>query len=189
MRNCICRERKAFEGEPCKKTNRLEYCMYFHDFAKSDINMGEGREVTKEEALKILRKSEEEGLVLQPSNAQKPEFICSCCCCCCGMLCDVFSKLPNPLDFWISNYFAEVNPELCSGCLTCIDRCNVKAIKFRKSINSTKVNLKRCIGCGLCVTTCPENAITLHKKENEYIPPKTHEDMYETIKILKKESS
>jgi len=189
MRNCICKEIKALEGDPCKKTNRLESCMYFRDFAKSDIKMGEGREITKEEALKILQKAEEEGLVLQPSNAQEPEFICSCCGCCCASLHDLISVLPNPLDFWISNYYAEVDPELCSGCRTCVDRCNVNAIKFRKSINSSKINLRKCIGCGLCVTTCPEEAITLHKKEKEYIPPKTHEDMYETIKTLKKESS
>ena len=189
MRNCICKETKALEGDPCKKTNRLESCMYFRDFAKADIKMGEGTEITKEEALEILQKSEEEGLVLQPSNAQEPEFICCCCGCCCGMLEGVISKLPNPLDFWISNYYAEVDQELCSGCLTCIDRCNVNAIKFKKSINSSKVNLRRCIGCGLCVTTCPEEAITLHKKEKEFIPPKTHEDMYETIINLKKGSS
>ncbi|MFX0043438.1 MAG: ATP-binding protein [Candidatus Hodarchaeota archaeon] len=189
MRSCICREKKALEGEPCKKTNRLESCMYFRDFAIADIKMGEGREVSKEEALEILQKSEEEGLVLQPSNAQEPEFICCCCGCCCGMLEGVIPKLPNPLDFWMSNYYAKVDPELCSGCLTCVDRCNVNAIKFRRSINSSKVNLKRCIGCGLCVTTCPEQAITLHKKEKEYIPPKNHEDMYETIINLKKSSS
>jgi len=189
MRSCVCREKKALEGEPCSKTNRLESCMYFRDFAIADIKMGEGKEITKEEALKILQKSEEDGLVLQPSNAQEPEFICCCCGCCCGMLDGVFSKLPNPLDFWISNYYAEVDPELCCGCLTCIDRCNVNAIKFRKSINSSKINLRQCIGCGLCVTTCPEEAITLHKKEKEFIPPKTHEDMYETIITLKKGSS
>ena len=189
MRNCICRERKVLEGDSCKKTNRLETCMYFRDFAKSDINMGGGREITKEEALGILSKAEEEGLVLQPSNTQEPEFICSCCGCCCGMLHDLVSVLPNPLDFWISNYYAEIDSDLCSGCRTCLDRCNVNAIKFRKSANSSKINLKKCIGCGLCVTTCPESAITLQKKEKEFIPPKTYEDMYETIKILKKESN
>ena len=189
IRNCICKEVKALEGEPCKKTDRLEYCMYFRDFAKSDIMMGEGREITKEEAFEILLKGEEEGLVLQPSNAQEPEFICSCCGCCCPNLGGLIQMIPNPLDFWVSNYFAEVDPELCSGCRTCVDRCNVKAIKVRKSINISKVNLKRCIGCGLCVTTCPEEAITLHKKEKEFIPPKTHEDMYETIITLKKASS
>jgi len=34
-----------------------------------------------------------------------------------------------------------------------------------------------------------KKVITLHKKEKEYIPPKTHEDMYETILTLKKGSS
>jgi Na+-translocating ferredoxin:NAD+ oxidoreductase RNF subunit RnfB len=189
IRNCICREIQAFKGEPCEKTNRLESCMYFRDFAKSDINIGVGREINKEEALEILSKAEEEGLVLQPSNNQEPEFICSCCGCCCGMLHNVVQVLPNPLDFWKSNYYGKVDQELCSGCRTCVDRCNVNAIKFRKSTNSSKINLRKCIGCGLCVTTCPEEAITLHKKEKEYVPPKTYEDMYETIKNLKKESN
>jgi Na+-translocating ferredoxin:NAD+ oxidoreductase subunit B len=37
-----------------------------------------GRIVSNEEALDILQKNQEDGLVLQPSNSQHPEAICSC---------------------------------------------------------------------------------------------------------------
>ena len=187
--NCVCRQAKDLFEEPCSKTDLRETCLYFGRTGQLFIDQGWARSISNEEAIELLNKAQKHGLVFQSGNTINPEFICCCCGCCCGMLEGVFSKLPNPLDFWISNYYAEVDPELCSGCLTCIDRCNVNAIKFRKSINSSKVNLRRCIGCGLCVTTCPEQAITLHKKEKEYIPPKNQEDMYETIINLKKGSS
>lgn len=43
------------------------------------------REMSREEALSILQQNQDDGLVLQPSNAQQAEIICSCCGCCCGI--------------------------------------------------------------------------------------------------------
>jgi len=177
---CICRKESEIDGNPCQKTSRKETCMAFGAWAASDVEFGRGRQITKEEALEILRKNEEDGLVFQPNNAQKPDFICSCCGCCCGIL-GIQKLLPRPLDFWASNYYAEVDPEICSGCETCVDACQVMAMKFNDDEAISYVDLDRCIGCGHCVSACPDEAIQLIKKEAEVVPPKTVDDLFEVI--------
>ena len=90
--------------------------------------------------------------------------------------------LPDPSSFWINNFYAELDSELCAGCQTCVERCQAGAIKFKKSKNISIINRNKCIGCGNCVAVCPEEAIQLVKVENESIPPKTFDDLYDEIK-------
>jgi len=176
--NCICRQAHEMTEGPCEVTSRKETCMGFGDFAQMYINEGWGRAMSKEEALEVLRKNEEEGLVLQGMNAKRPGFICSCCGCCCGVL-STLKEFPNVAQFLHPRYNAQIDPELCVGCETCIDRCQLDAIKSRKEIS--KVNIKRCIGCGNCVAVCPEEAITLIKRDKVDEPPENEEQMFEKI--------
>jgi ferredoxin len=178
--NCLCRQATDLLGQPCKMTDRREIHLGFGHLAQIYIDAGKGRQINKEEALEILRKNEDEGLVLQAANSLQPNFFCSCCGCCCPILVGL-KQFPRPVDFFSTNYSAEVNRELCSGCGTCIERCQMGAIKLVKGIS--KVNWKKCIGCGNCVPTCPEDAIQL-KKKGEKIPPPTMDDLY--AKILNK---
>jgi len=185
INECVCRNGAQERGEPCKQTSRSETCMAFRDGAKNCIESGRGRPITKDEALEIIRKNEEDGLVLQPSNAQLPEFICSCCGCCCGIL-NLHKAVPNPVEFWATNFYAEVTHELCKGCGTCEERCQTGAMFLDEEKEISTVDLTRCLGCGLCVTVCPEGAIELRKKEAEVVPPLTAEDMFEVIMTNKK---
>lgn len=182
---CICRKAARFEGKTCRQTNRLETCMAIGDMAKQ-FSEGEGwRDVTKEEALQIARLNQADGLVLQPSNTQKIDFICSCCGCCCGMLGSLRS-LPKPVDFWATNYSATVDGALCSSCEVCVERCPMDAVSLVEGPGVSRTNLDRCIGCGLCVTTCPTGARSLAKKARETVPPVDLQDQYETIMAHKK---
>lgn len=186
---CVCRNGAEKRGEPCKQTSRKETCMALRDGAKNLIEGGKiGRRITKEEALEILRRNEEDGLVLQPSNAQGPDFICSCCGCCCGIL-KLHKAVPNPVSYWATNYYAEVNPESCSACGTCVERCQTGAMKLDDQKEVLVVDLTRCLGCGLCVASCPTDAIELRKKEMEAVPPHTGEEMMEVIMTNKRAHS
>lgn len=177
--NCICRERMKALRTPCKKTARTETCLGFDSMGKMVLARGHGREINRAEAIQILEENEKDGLVLQPSGAQGPEFICSCCGCCCGML--AFQKhLPHPVDFWTSSFYAQVTPELCSGCKRCIERCQVGAVAMKNG-GPAVIDLSRCIGCGLCVTTCSKEALQLIKKEAATIPPPNDESLSEEI--------
>jgi len=182
---CICRKAADLKGSPCQKTSRVETCMALGDVAKSFIRAGKGREVTREEALEISRQNEEEGLIFQPSNSRKPEFICACCGCCCGML-RLQKALPKPADFWASNFHASVEAEACTGCEACVERCQVGAVTLEQKLGVAKVDLSRCIGCGHCVTSCPSGAMGLARKKAEIVPPETWEQLQEVIMVHKK---
>lgn len=182
---CVCRNKKEAIGEPCSHTNLIESCFVLHDdYVHTYVEQGWGRVVSKEEALEILEKTAADGLVYQPGNSQRPGALCCCCGCCCGYLADM-KDFPGLLDIISSNYYAEVDSELCSGCETCIDRCQIDALTMVDNIST--VNLDRCIGCGVCVPTCPSDAIHLLKKEKETIPPKNWDELYAIIGEKKKE--
>jgi formate hydrogenlyase subunit 6/NADH:ubiquinone oxidoreductase subunit I len=55
----------------------------------------------------------------------------------------------------------------------------MQAAKMANSVSS--IDLGRCIGCGLCVPTCPEAALSLAQKPQEFVPPKTEEDLFDLI--------
>ncbi len=77
VNRCMCREGASRRGQPCHQTSRLETCMAFGDWARHFIKNG-AKEITREEALEITRQNEADGLVLQPTNYQKIDFVCAC---------------------------------------------------------------------------------------------------------------
>jgi len=64
--DCICRKVAKMQGHGCDKL--LEACMSFGPAAEFYIENGIGREITKEEAKKILAKAEEDGLIHCSTN-------------------------------------------------------------------------------------------------------------------------
>ena len=178
--DCICRKKSQVLGHPCQKP--MENCFVFGVMGEYYLENGLGRKITLEEALEILRKSEEAGLVPSPANAQKAGGMCSCCGCCCGVL-KAIKLHNNPASLVKSNYYAQVDQDLCAGCETCLERCQMEAIYMDD--DWAAIDLKRCIGCGLCVTTCPSHALTLRPKSprERYVPPAKPVDTY--IQIAK----
>ena len=177
---CICRKKKAMLGKPCEQTDREETCMAMGTVAQTLVKMELGREISRKEALEIIEMNEEEGLVLQPANARKIEFLCSCCGCCCSML-SLHRDLPKPLDFWESGYTAVLNGERCVGCGLCHDACGADALTLAREIAKDRkhpapvINPLRCIGCGQCVARCKTGALTLERRDAQPIPPEDRE--------------
>ncbi|MHA1450378.1 MAG: 4Fe-4S binding protein [Candidatus Hodarchaeales archaeon] len=69
-----------------------------------------------------------------------------------------------------SDYYMTVDVDLCTGCETCLDRCQFDAL----TINDVcEVNLKKCVGCGVCAVTYPEDAMKLVLRDPKEIvePP------------------
>jgi electron transport complex protein RnfB len=180
VNSCICREGAKQRGQPCKVTSRVDTCMVFGDWARRFIKLGLSREITREEALEIIRQNQADGLVLQPNNYQKIDFVCSCCGCCCGVL-TVQKRLPKPAENWAHNFYSAIETELCTACGACIEKCQMDAIKLDEPAGYAVIDLNRCIGCGNCVVICPSEAIKLVKKEKETAPP---EDVTGLYKIL-----
>jgi Na+-translocating ferredoxin:NAD+ oxidoreductase subunit B len=175
---CICRKQQSLLGNECSRP--FEGCMGFGDLGQFFIDRGLGRSIGVEEALQVLSRSEEAGLVLQPNNTQKADFICSCCSCCCGIL-KSLKLFPNVAEFIESSYQAQKDMDKCTACETCLERCPMDAIV--KDEENIKVDLARCIGCGVCIPTCPEKAISLVPKEGAMVPPMDLEEMQRRILV------
>lgn len=179
--NCVCRQAMETIGKPCKTISRLETCMGFGHIGQMYINSGWAREISREEAIEILKQNEEDGLVFQPGNCQNPSFICSCCGCCCKALSNVRSR-DNPANLVATNHYATVDPNLCSGCGNCVERCQMEAIVLDEI---SSVDRRRCIGCGSCIVGCPSEAILLLEKEQKFNPPETMKEFYDRNLIMK----
>jgi H+/Na+-translocating ferredoxin:NAD+ oxidoreductase subunit B len=156
---CICRRERRIAGEGCSKPE--ESCLAFGVGAEFYQRNGLGRPIEREEALEILKRADEAGLVLQPGNAQDPTFICCCCGCCCGVLRNL-KLYPKPATRVSSPFMVMASPETCTGCGTCTDRCQMGALRLEAE--HVVLDCDRCIGCGLCVSTCPTQSLTLQRK-------------------------
>jgi len=171
---CICRKEHAMVGEGCD--NPMETCLIFGGSAFYYEQNGLGRSIGREEALEILRRGMDAGLVLQPGNAKKPANICMCCGCCCQILKNL-KRLERPAEEVCTSYRAVVDTEFCTACGTCQERCPMAAVAVEQA---AWVDQNRCIGCGVCVPTCETGAIRLEPKtENErWVPPKNIAETY-----------
>jgi heterodisulfide reductase subunit A-like polyferredoxin len=68
----------------------------------------------------------------------------------------------------IGGKIAEVNPALCTACLTCVRSCaygapriDAQATGIGGILGAARIEAALCQGCGLCVASCPADAIEL----------------------------
>ncbi len=146
----------------------VEVCLQINKGADYTIDRGSGREVSKEEAYRIIEQTEEAGLVHVVMNkADMGHFICNCCGCCCQSFTLLIADglpLCDP-----SRYKPEVDEELCNACGTCEERCWFGAIAVEDG--KAKVKAEKCLGCGQCEIGCPEGAIAMvEAREPGFIP-------------------
>lgn len=163
--NCTCR----LIAHKCDKP--LEACLQINRAAEYSISRGTGRSLTKEEALDIVRQSEEAGLIHVVMNKQSVDhFICNCCACCCQTMPILIEHNVSVIE--PSRFSAEVDPDACTACGTCSDRCFFGAITTDGEAPA-QVIADKCMGCGLCQVTCPADAISLKEvRETDFVPEK-----------------
>lgn len=163
--DCICKKERRLLGKGCE--HPLETCLAIAPVENAFTDGFWGRPITKDEAFEVLDMAEEAGLVHMTGNVQNGQmYICNCCGCSCAILRGI-TELGLKGAAARSNYCAVVDEERCTGCGTCVERCQVKAIDLD---DIARVN-DLCIGCGLCVTTCPTEAMSLQvRDEQEAVP-------------------
>jgi electron transport complex protein RnfB len=178
---CICRKEKKLLGEGCEKPT--ENCLVFGRGADLYHDRGIGRYIDQEEALDILKKADDAGLVLQPSNSKDIVNICCCCGCCCGVL-RTIKQHPKPATIVSSPFICVAEPETCIGCGVCVQRCQMDAISLKE--DKVVLDLDRCIGCGVCVTTCLTDSLRLVRKpesEQRDVPRTFRDTMVRLLKV------
>ncbi len=175
--DCACRTASELAGEGCGKST--DVCLMFGDFARFLVETSRARQIDHAEALSILKKTQEEGLVHLTMNTSDAVLgICSCCTCCCTQL-RAIAYIPKPSAVAVSRFMAKIDGDQCIGCEECLDRCQVDAIEMNDDIATLLEN--KCIGCGLCVTTCPEEAICLIERDDYEKPVPSIDKLMESI--------
>jgi len=160
---CVCR----LSVKNCDKP--MEMCLQLNRGAEYTLKRGTGRAVSVDEALAILKKAEEAGLVHMTENrAGMGNAICNCCDCCCEML--RYAKNASTKGVLApSRYLAAVDAAVCTACGSCADICPMGAIEV--AADSAAVAADACIGCGLCATVCAPGAIILQGvRPEDFIP-------------------
>jgi electron transport complex protein RnfB len=173
IRECICKKQQSLLGKPCKYPTTV--CLTFSSRENAYTDESLSKPVTQIRALEILQEAEKTGLVHCTMNIQSGHYyICNCCTCCCGVLRSLTER-NQPHAFVKANFIMSVDEELCTGCATCVDRCQFDALDVPEEI--CKVDHQRCIGCGVCAIVCPEDALRLIARHpSEPDPPGSFSD-------------
>jgi Pyruvate/2-oxoacid:ferredoxin oxidoreductase delta subunit/DNA-binding Lrp family transcriptional regulator len=169
---CQCRLIAELDGTPCKVAPSEMGCFVAGPSAQALINMGFGKQLSKEEAIEYIKKTEKAGLVHNASNdSSDHNFVCNCCACHCGALFPMKKfHLPHVQR---SNFAPTYNSKLCIKCETCVKKCPMEAISHPTKESDIVINYDLCIGCGVCAANCKKNAI-LMEKVREIVPAKAN---------------
>lgn len=162
--NCTCR----LTARKCDRP--VEICLQLGKAGAYAIDRGTGRSVDKAEAVELLKKAEEAGLIHTTMNrASETHFICNCCNDCCMVFPMIINRKLNMCD--PSRFAATIDEEACTGCGDCLERCYFSALSLAADGSAAVIDAEECMGCGLCKVVCPEGAIALEAvRETEFIP-------------------
>ena len=166
--DCICRVQRKLLGKQCE--HPIDICLVFSKKPNAyDKTNNIIKPLTKQEALGVLRRAEEAGLVHTTGNHLGGlEYICNCCSCACAVL-------RGAAEFGILSILApsafrvSVDEKLCSGCELCLERCQFKALSVVDGM--CKVEERRCFGCGICVSSCEFGALSMTPRPADQVKP------------------
>ena len=170
---CVCRHGKNLIDSSCSFDMPRESCFSFGKAANAWMKWGYGRNVSKAEAIDILKEVRDKGavhsIIHEKDDTSLPVVaICNCCWDCCAIL-KSYNMGAMPLKYNAS-YTARIKDDAnCKGCGNCEKYCPTTAM----SLNDGKVSLcsDKCIGCGQCAYQCRQNNIELYPNERiVYLP-------------------
>lgn len=163
---CPCR---AARPNPCLP---LDVCLIVGDpFASfvAEHHARRSRWITSEEAIEILRATDERGNVHHAffKDAMLDRFyaICNCCACCCGAMQGHREGTPMLAS---SGYVARVDDDACIGCGDCVDYCQFRALSLNDG--ACVVDDAACMGCDVCVSKCAQEALTMVRDPGRGMP-------------------
>ena len=135
---CSCRASRSSLGDGCGHLEE-DMCVQMGRGAEHYIRTGRAREITREQALEIIQRAEENGLMHDMVNIEEPgesAAICNCCACACFGL--RVGLMFGARDAIRSNYVAEVDEAKCVACGQCVETCPGNALKLGQKLCSTE---------------------------------------------------
>ena len=135
---CSCRASRTSIGDGCGHLDE-DMCIQMGKGAEHYIRSGRAKEITREQALEIIKRAEENGLMHDMVNIEEPgesAAICNCCACACFGL--RVGLMYGARDAIRSNYVAEVDEAKCVACGQCVETCPGNALKLGQKLCSTE---------------------------------------------------
>ena len=131
---CSCRASRDKLGEGCGDDVE-NWCIGVGDMADYIVETQRGTYITKEEALEIFKKAEDNGFVHQITNIDGEEKIFGICNCNVNV-CNALrtSQLFNTPNMSRSAYVAAVESEKCVACGRCVENCPAGAVKLGQKL-------------------------------------------------------
>ena len=131
---CSCRASRDKLGEGCGDDVE-NWCIGVGDMADYIVETQRGTYITKEEALEIFKKAEDNGFVHQITNIDGEEKIFGICNCNVNV-CNALrtSQLFNTPNLSRSAYVAAVESEKCVACGRCVENCPAGAVKLGQKL-------------------------------------------------------
>ncbi len=115
----------------------------------------------KEETKEIMRQYDKEGLVHTIWTGVTPYVVGLCNC---DHDCGAYKKyieMRSTPTFFRAEYICRIDPDLCTGCKSCIKQCQFGAEFYSSASRKVYIDPTRCFGCGVCRAVCQHNAISL----------------------------
>ena len=135
---CSCRNARRLNNEGSGEIQD-DCCIGLGDFAEYLIETGKGRAITKEEALQICQRAEDNGYVHQITNIDGEDKIFGLCNCdlgvCFALRTSQYFNTPN---LSASAYRAHVEAENCVACGKCVEVCPAGAVKLGQKLCTKK---------------------------------------------------
>jgi Pyruvate/2-oxoacid:ferredoxin oxidoreductase delta subunit len=163
---CYCRHKMEHLGKACQAPQ--DVCLTFNTAAESLSKHKIAKKISKEEALAVLDRCVDYGLVQIGDNVQNQvNWMCNCCGCCCEAI-QAYKKIGYRRKL-NSNFFAKFDSKKCLACRACVSKCPVDAIKIIN--NKAVVDKDVCIGCGVCTRSCAPKAILIERRKKLVMVP------------------
>ncbi|MHC4401333.1 MAG: 4Fe-4S binding protein [Planctomycetota bacterium] len=184
---CSCRHKMSHLEKACDKP--LRCCLSLNYAAEATIRNGVAQRITTAEAMDVLRRCKEAGLVQIGDNVKrKVTYICNCCRCCCGMI-DAINTFDIRGAIVTSNWIMEVDLAKCRGCGKCAEACPVSAVEIVTSVEGEKKHKSAardeslCLGCGVCHGACQFGGVVMRPRPKRVFTPETIFDRLVTMAV------
>ena len=169
---CICRRQTG-----CSDYPKEIGCMALGP-AISRMHPSQGRRATRDEAVAHIRRAASAGLIANVAHAwidplafaltpfNRLMFICFCDDCCCLYRTHMQRRGRNLNRAYqgLPGISVVVDPEKCTGCGICVERCFAAEMAMETGVASPGPD---CKGCGRCVEVCPSGAVRLEIDDEE----------------------
>jgi len=115
----------------------------------------------RDEAKRIMRAYDEEGLMHSVWTGVTPYVIGLCNCDRDCLAYKGYIEMRGAPSFFRAEYVCQTDWDLCTGCKSCMSQCQFGAQFYSSALEKVYIDPSRCFGCGVCRAACACDAIQM----------------------------